>query len=157
MANFGFQITRLVAEGCRIWVEVHIDEAREVLDLNGIQANVAGGEILQMFGFRRAHQVAIQPIDPRMVGTHDARGLAFTAQEFVRSVLTNIVERAQHAVAVAHNNDGVAGNFGGDEGSWLADLLHVAHPLPGFANDLALIHGEPCRVHIGLFAQRQGP
>ena len=75
-------------------------------------------------------QLAIQLIDPGVIGTHDPGGIAFTRQQLMRAVFADVVKGAQDALAIADNGDRVSRNLDGDIGTGVAGFLHMAHPLP---------------------------
>ncbi len=156
MPDLSFQIAGLFAQGRSAGIQINVDEPGEFFDLNLIKANVARVEILQMFGFRSAHQLTIKLIYPGMIGTHDARCLTFTAQQLVGAVLADVVESPQLTIAISDNCNWLTRDRHGDVSAGIAQFLDVTDPLPGLGKDVLLIDGEPVIPRVGVGLQGQG-
>ena len=88
-----------------------------------------------------------------MVRAHDAVGASQSRQQFVGPVLAHVVERPQLAVAAPHQGDGHARHLQRQIRARLPQRLDVAHPLPGAAEDLALLDLEPAGLNVGVGVQ----
>src|SRR5215469_1289123 len=110
-----------------------------------------------MLGVWGSQQLPVQPIGPGMIGAGYLGGAALSAEQFVRPMLADIVERAKRALAIPDDRDRLAGDFDRDEGARLPQFLGVADPLPRLRDDFLQINLMPMRVCVGLGAERQRP
>ena len=153
MADLGLQIARDLLQGGRVGVEIDEDETREFGDLDLIEADVIGVEILQRVRFRRADQLARETIDPGVIGAHDAAGIARALQQHMRAVLADIVEGAQQAVPGTGDHDRLARDIGGNVVAGSAQFLDVTDPLPVLRKNGLPVGLEPGIIGIGIGLQ----
>ena len=154
MAHLSFQVAGLRRQGCRIGVQIDEDKTAELFDLNLVEANVAGIEILKVLGVRRAGQLAVQLVNPRMIGAHDPAGIAFARQQFMCTVLADIVKRAQLIFFVTHDGDGLSGDFDSYKGSRFPRFFNMANPLPRFGKNGFQISVKPFVLRVSVSPQR---
>jgi hypothetical protein len=84
-------------------IQIDIDKATKLFDLNLIKTNIIGVEVFQVFCFGGAHKLAIKLVSPGMIWAHNARRGAFARQQFVGTVFTDIIKSPQFALAVAYH------------------------------------------------------
>ena len=101
-------------------------------------------------------KLTVQPVGPGVIGAGDMADAPFSAKKLMRPVLADIVEGAKRIIAVTDDDDGTSGDIRCDIGPRLAQLLDMAHPLPGMREHRVLFKGEPVGACIGFGLQRQG-
>src|SRR5580704_1833179 len=90
-----------------------------------------------------------------MVATGQHRYLATArVDQSIAAMLTDIVKRANHAVATRHHEDTLFENLLRHKASGFAHLADMRHQVPGFEKDLGLLLLE----HLGVVEEtcRQG-
>ena len=150
------QVAGLLGERRGLRVEIDIDETAERLDLNLIKADFGFVEPFQRAGMRRHVKLAVKPVGPGVIRAGDMADTPLALQQFMRPVLADIVEGAKRIIAVTDDDDGASGDIRCDIGPRLAQLLDMAHPLPGMREHGVLFQAEPVCARIGLGLQRQG-
>ncbi len=68
----------------------------------------------------------------------------------------DVVEGAELGIVAAHDHDGFAGDFGGEELALFADLIEATHDLPGRAENAGAFEFFDARVAIPGRGNREG-
>lgn len=99
-------------------------------------------------------QFAVQIECPAVIGADQLRALAFGGgADAGAAVAAGVVEGADSAAVVAHDNDRIVANLQGDVFAGVADLETVARKDPGSMPDLLQILLVDVRVVVQLVAQ----
>ena len=107
------------------------------------QADVADLEVAGVLHFRRAAQLAIEPVSPAVVlAVQGARALAVAQREWSGAVAAHIRECAQHAVLAANEDDRRAGDVLDDMIARIGELPLVRDELPAAREYRAVFHRE---------------
>ena len=123
----------------------------------GASAKWSGREVSLALELGSADQRAVQPVGPTVVAA--AEELAGTAAFSGRSgaMAANIVKTAQLATGAAHQQQGLAVKFGGEEIARIRQLMAMAYHLPGLAEDLLVLQCQDRRIGIKRSRKRPSP
>ena len=92
-----------------------------------------------------------------MVGAAKLFGAALGFRDDGRGVMAaDVVEGAELGVVAAHDDDGLAGDVGGEELAFFANLIEAADDLPGRAEDAGAFEFFDARVAIPGRGDRGG-
>jgi len=153
VGDLSSQVTGLFGHWRGLWIQVDVDEATELLDGEGVQADREWVEVDEVVGVWRQVEASVELVGPGVVLAGDLPDRALAFQQVVGPVPAHVAEGAEHAAGVADNEDRMVGHRGGGERARIPDLLDVADPLPGPGEHGVSFDIEPPRVGIGLRGQ----
>ena len=82
--------------------------------LNGAQANITFAEILDQFAAPSPLQAPVKTVNPSMIGANDSGDEAIALEQFMPTVLANIVEGTQLTVCTPYRKNALALNVAGN-------------------------------------------
>ncbi len=144
-------------------IEIHEHEIFPNVDGDGHEPIFCAIEIADAFELDHALERAVDAISPAMIGTAELLGAAVRFGDHRGGVMAaNVVESAQLRVLATDDDDGLAGDIGGEEFPFFADLIEAAGDLPGLAKDGVELQCLNARIAIprrrdgGCFLERVG-
>jgi hypothetical protein len=141
-------------QGRRLGVEIDEDEAQPDLDLEGRQLDGLLVEVAGALHGRRVHQVAVQRIDPVVIGTDEAAGVAPPLGHQHGAVLAHRRHRLDLVGAVLGHDDRLADDRGGEVVALLLHPVDAAHAQPFVIEQRLLL--EVVEGRVGVAGRRQG-
>ncbi|MCY1241162.1 hypothetical protein D9M72_540510 [compost metagenome] len=157
-ADFVVQAGGLLGQRLRVHVQIDEDQAAELFHAHRRQARVVLAEARHVLGVAHMDQLAVQAERPGVVGAGDhVLGLAGAIRkQLMGAVRADVVERAQHAVAAAHDEHVLAGHLHRGVLVVLGHLALVHHAHPAAREDRLLLLLEDFLRGVVVGRQRVG-
>ena len=137
-----------VGQRRRVRVRVHEDERSPRVDGGGQEPELRAVEPRLAVAARDLAQRAVEVVRPRVVGALQRRAASRPGEHGMAAVAADVDERAQHAVAAAHDEERHGAGVGGQEGARLGDLVRAPRVLPAAPEDALLLAREDLRVGV---------
>lgn len=157
--DFGGEIAILARHRGGIGIEVEEDEfIGKDLNSHGLEAKPLGDKAALTFGTTGGAQAAVVVVGPGVIGAGDDAGIAAPFEQFMGSVLADIVEATQLAIAAAHHQDILAQHAGGNVVARVLQGGGRAGKVPGAKEYMVLFLRERFRGSVNPTRQsvRQG-
>ena len=136
------QLTERLGERSRAWIRVDEYERPPDIDRDGQQRERRRVEARLPLGARSAAQRAVEPVGPGVIRALQRLAAPRVAHDEVAAVTTDVDERPQHQLAVAHDDHRDMPCPRGEEGRRLGDLLGGPGVLPRPRKDAARARGR---------------
>jgi len=130
-------------------IEIDEDEIFPGVDGDGDEAILRAIEIADAVELDHAFESAVDTVGPAVVGAAKLFGAAVGFGDDGGGVMAaNIVEGAELRVVAADDDDGLAGDVGGEERTIFTNLIEAAGNLPAFSEDGRELQFVNARVAI---------
>jgi hypothetical protein len=152
--SFGYsrrQFNKGAASGSRL-TKISPDHSSE---RTAVRSELRRIEVLSPFELRGADQFSVEAVGPAVISAAEQllRTTAFSSRSGTMSA--NIVETANFAVALTHDQQRLAHEFGGEIVARIRDLIAMPNHLSGPAENL--FGFDPRRHRIDIEGSGQGP
>ncbi len=107
-------------------------------------------------GARRGPQRSVEAVGPRVVVALQRRAAPGARHDLRAAVAADVDERAQHAVAIAHDDDRHVARVAGEIGAGLGDEPEVPGVVPGRREERGALGFEDLGVGVPAVGERRG-
>ena len=141
----------------RLVGEAQEHEALPGLGADGRQAVALEGEVLEVLGVLGPDELAVEVVDPGVVGALEADGLAAVPLLHRGApVAAHVVEGADHVVPAADQEDALVEHLAHEEAAGLGELFRAGDGEPVAVEDLLALPVEDGVVVVRLAGQQPG-
>src|SRR5205823_9016730 len=117
-------------------VEIDVDEIFPGVDGDGDEAVFGAVEIAYAVEFDHTFERAVVAVGPPVVGAAEILGAALRFVDNSGGVVAaDVIKGAEQIVVAARDDDGLAGEIGGEEITFARDLINSAGDLRGVSKD----------------------
>jgi len=145
-----------ILERCGFAVQINADKIFPSVDGDGDETVFGAIEIADAVEFDHAFERAVGAVSPAVIRAAEILGAALRFGDDGGGVVaTDVVKSAKCAVMATRDDDGFAGEIGGEEISFVCDLIEAASDLPGVGENGFLF--EACDAGIEIPGRGNGP
>jgi len=130
-------------------VEIDVDEIFPSVDGDRDESVFGAIEIADAVKFDHTFERAVVTVGPSVIGAAEILGAALRLGDDGGGVMAaDVIKGAEQVVVAARNDDGLAGEIGGEEITFARDLVQAAGDLPGVGEDGFLLETGDTGIEI---------
>ncbi len=130
-------------------VEIDVDEIFPGVNGDGDEAVFGAIEVADAVEFDHTFERTVVAVGPAVIGAAEILGAALRLGDDSGGVVAAyVIKGAECAVIAARNDDGFAGEIGGEEITFARDLIQAAGDLPGVGEDGFLLETGDAGIEI---------